>query len=160
LPHSQAVQRRPDRPGARRAADDPRVASDADIIRRFMSLAVRGRLGASVIAIGIGLLSAGCSAALDALPQRHRAARPPPAGVEDGKGVYLIRPLHSGASTFTGGTNGSGLRQAFTADGLYLEVRYVFTTRAVWIPMSAIAGCSRSLAYAGQLRGRTNLWIE
>jgi hypothetical protein len=125
-----------------------------------MNSAAGGRLGATLIAIGVGLLAAACSASLDDLTQRHRATGPPPTGVEDGGRVYLISPRHIGSDGFTSGTNGTGLRSAFTADGVFMEFGSFFMKKAVWIPTASIAGCSRSRAVNGQRPWRTNLWVE
>ena len=125
-----------------------------------MNAATVGRLGTTLCAIGVGLLAAACSASLDDLTQRHHAAGPPPAGVEDGGRVYLVSPRHIGSDGFKSGTNGTGLRSAFTADGVFLEFGSFFMKKAVWIPTASIAGCSRSRAPSGQRPWRTNLWVE
>jgi hypothetical protein len=104
-----------------------------------------------------GLYLAGCSppfsGALDDLVERHPATGPEPSGAERGGSLYLISPRHWGADRFSDVENGAGLRQA-------LEFRTLGFRKAVWIPMSAITGCSRSRSASGLRRWRTNLWVE
>ena len=115
---------------------------------------------ASLIVLLAGLLAGGCSGALNDLAERHRATTEPPAGVEEGGLVFLVSPRHWGTDKFWGGVGGSGVRQAFTDDGVFLELGTPGFKKAVWIPLSAIAGCSRSRAVGGLRLGRTNLWVE
>jgi hypothetical protein len=111
------------------------------------------------VVLAAALLAGGCSGSLDDLAARHRATTDPPAGVEEGGLVFLASPRHWGTDKFSGGVNGSGVRQAFTDDGVFLEIGTPGLKKAVWIPLSAIAGCSRSRAPGGLHLGRTGLWI-
>ncbi len=107
-----------------------------------------------------GLLCGACSPSLNDLAQKHRATRQPAGAVEDGGLVFLESPRHWGTDVFQGGSGGSNVRQAFTKDGVYLQLGPPGFRKALWLPPSAIAACARVQAPNGIHPWRTGLWIE
>lgn len=134
----------------------------AEVRGNGMSRAKRFR--SATIALLVCACFAGCSppfsASLDDLVERHPATGPEPADFERGRWLYLISPRHWGAAEFADAENGARFRQALTDKGVFLEFRTLWFRKAVWIPVSAITGCSRSQAPYGLRRWNTNLWVE
>ena len=86
------------------------------------------------------------------LRERHASQGDVPVSVERGPKVVLLSPQHRGAFTFR------GVRQAFTASGIYLSATRLGLGSELWIPLEAIAGCSRNHWADG--RHETSFWVE
>jgi hypothetical protein len=110
------------------------------------------RASTSLLVLATLLPSLGCSGPLGDLAERHAAQEPPPGSAETGDKVVLFSPLHRGAWSF------GGVRQAFTDSGVFLEAGPLGFKKSLWIPTTAIGGCSRT-QWARQAWD-TNLWVE
>ena len=97
-------------------------------------------------------ICSGCFGPVADLEERYTAKETPPASVAKGPKVVLLSPDHRGAFTI------HGVRQAFTDSGVYLKVAPVGLSKELWIPLEALAGCSRTQWGAG--RWDTNLWVQ
>jgi len=113
-----------------------------------MTRAARG-----LLPLATALLFLGCSGSLDDLTARHATKEAAPPGVETAPKVVFNSPRHHGAYTF-----GHGVRQAFTDKGVFLECGLPMFKERLWIPLAAIAGCSRT--QWSHRRWDTNLWVE
>src|SRR5438046_2141013 len=93
-----------------------------------------------------------CSPELHDLAKHHETSNAPPVLVMDGGKVAVESAWHRGMSTFR------GVRKGFTAKGLFLELGPTGFKTRLWIPVSAIRGCSRTQWSLN--RWGTNFWVE